>query len=81
MKTKKQDPLDRDERDTYEVALRRFEKLPKIEILDWIDIAGSGIAKATDDYRRLGMPDSLQEARLGIIAVMAGIETLARRAN
>jgi len=60
-------------------AQRRLEKLPNVEILNWIDQAGSGMAKAVDDYRRLGMPESLAEAKMGAEVVLVALEVIQAR--
>ena len=63
-------------------AQRRLERLPDVEILNWCDQAGSGMAKALDDYRRLRLPESLEEAKLGAETLLVAIDVLkARRSS
>jgi hypothetical protein len=73
--------LTKEEHDLFETAKRRFGKLPRVEILDWCDQAGSGTARALDDYRRLDMPESVAEAKTGVIALLAAIRVLEERVS
>lgn len=79
MKFRRDAFLTDDEQALYDTAVRRFAKLPKLDILDWTDQAGSGMARALDDYRRLGMPESVAEAKMGALAVLAAIRVLGDR--
>lgn len=60
-------------------AQRRLERLPDVEILNWCDQVGSGMAKAIDDYRRLRLPESLQEAKMGAETLLVALEVLQAR--
>lgn len=61
-------------------AKKRLARLPTIDILNWLDQAGSGMARSLGDYRR--DPEStisLEEAHEGALAVLSGIELLLQR--
>jgi hypothetical protein len=60
-------------------ARSRLEMLPDHEILNWADQAGSGLAKALDDYRRLRDADSLRDAESGTAALAGAIDALLAR--
>lgn len=60
-------------------ARKRLGMLPNHEILNWADQAGSGVAKALDDFRRLGDPDALRDAEAGVAAIAGAIDVLTRR--
>lgn len=60
-------------------ARRRLEMLPDHEILNWVDAAGSGVAKALDDFRRLRDGDSLREAEQGLAALSGAVDVLTAR--
>jgi hypothetical protein len=60
-------------------ARKRMTRLPESDVLNWTDQAGTGVAKALDDYRRLGTPESLQEAREGLEALLGCIDALEGR--
>jgi hypothetical protein len=62
-----------------ERAQKRLSRLTTPDILNWADQAGTGIAKALDDYRRLGDQQSLDEAQNGISAVAGAIDVLSSR--
>lgn len=60
-------------------ARQRMSRLPTVEILDWADQAGSGVAKALNDFRRDGNRESLEEARIGMQALLGTVEELQSR--
>lgn len=60
-------------------ASARLGRLKTPEVLNWADQAGSGVAKALDDYRRLGGRESLLEARDGISALAGVLDVLLSR--
>lgn len=60
-------------------ARTRLEMLPDHEILNWADQAGTGVAKALDDFRRLRDQDALREAETGVHAIAGAIDVLTRR--
>lgn len=60
-------------------ARERMTQLPRVEVLDWADQAGSGVAKALDDYRRHNTPESLEDARMGIQALLGVVDVLQGR--
>lgn len=60
-------------------ARARLGRLKTPEVLNWADQAGSGIAKALDDYRRLGERESLLEAKEGVSALAGVIDVLLSR--
>lgn len=62
-----------------EHAKNRLDRLPSVEILNWLDQAGSGMARALGDFRRSEDPEILVEAREGALALVAGIELLQGR--
>lgn len=61
-------------------AAKRLERLNTTDVLSWADQAGTGIAKALDDYRRLSLDESLLEAQNGISALAGAVDVLSRRA-
>lgn len=61
---------------TRERAGARLGRLKSAGILDWADQAGTGIAKALDDYRRLGDRESLLEAAEGVSALAGALDAL-----
>jgi hypothetical protein len=62
-------------------AKRRVRKTATGDLLDWADQAGSGIAKALDDYRRFSTPESLTEAQEGVSALAGVVDVLCDRAS
>ncbi len=58
---------------------RRVERLSTPELLDRADQAGSGMARALQDYRRHGTVESLHEAEQGVVALDAVLEVLLER--
>lgn len=62
-------------------ARTRLEMLPDYEILNWADQAGSGLAKALDDYRRLRDADSLRDAESGVAALAGAVDALLARVH
>lgn len=62
-----------------EHAVSRLQGLSDIEILGWADQAGSGIAKALDDFRRLRDHDALIDAQSGVSALAGALDVLINR--
>ena len=62
-----------------ERAETRLSRLPTPEVLNWADQAGTGVAKALDDYRRLGERQSLVEAQEGVSALAGVLDVLLAR--
>lgn len=62
-------------------AEERLSRLQTTDILNWADQCGTGVAKALDDYRRLGETDSLIEAQNGVSALAGVIDVLLDRAS
>lgn len=60
-------------------AKKRLGRLQTVDILNWADQAGSGVAKALDDYRRIGTSESLEEARIGLESLLGLVEVLQER--
>lgn len=60
-------------------AAKRLGRVQTVEILNWADMAGTGVAKALDDFRRVGDPLSLQEAQDGVSALAGAIDALLAR--
>lgn len=60
-------------------ARRRVTKMSVHEMLAWADSAGSGMAKAIDDYRKERSLTSLEEVRTGLVALSAVIDELEAR--
>lgn len=58
---------------------KRLDRLPTGDVLDWADSVGSGLAKALNDYRRQGAPESLLEARRGAHSLLGVLDVLDRR--
>jgi hypothetical protein len=63
------------------LAAERMERLSTSEILDWMDVAGSGVARALQDYRRHGNEDYLSDARNGIDSLRGCIDVIESRAH
>jgi hypothetical protein len=57
-------------------ARARVQKMSIHELLGWADGAGSGMAKAIDDYRRQNDMASLEEVRTALIALSAVVDEL-----
>ena len=62
-----------------EKVSRRVSRLSEGELLDWADVAGSGIARTLRDYQRSHEPELLQEAQEAVSALQGVIDTLAER--
>lgn len=62
-------------------AEQRLSRLPTPEVLNWADQAGTGVAKALDDFRRLGERESLVEAQEGVSALAGVLDVLLSRAT
>jgi hypothetical protein len=62
-----------------EKVARRVARLSEAEMLDWADVAGSGIARTLREYHRSHEPELLTEAREAISALQGVIDTLAER--
>jgi hypothetical protein len=60
-------------------AAKRLDRLPTVDVLDWADSVGSGLAKALDDYRKQATPESLLEARSGAQGLLGVLDVLIRR--
>ncbi len=62
-----------------EKAAKRLDRLPTVDVLDWADSVGSGLAKALDDYRRQATQESLLEAHRGAQSLLGVLDVLSRR--
>lgn len=62
-----------------EKVSKRVSRLSESEMLDWADIAGSGIARTLRDYQKSHEPHLLDEAREAVSALQGVIDTLAER--
>lgn len=62
-----------------EKVARRVSRLSEGELLDWADVAGSGIARTLRDYHRSHEPELLQEAQEAVSALQGVIDTLTER--
>jgi hypothetical protein len=60
-------------------AYGRMRRLSTVDTMNWMDAAGSGVARALDDYRRYGEPDSLNEIRAGLEALLGCVDSLQER--
>lgn len=60
-------------------ARRRVSKMSTRQMLDWADSAGSGMARAIDDYRKDRDVISLEEVRTALVALSAVIDELEAR--
>lgn len=60
-------------------ARTRMERLPEAEILNWIDVAGSGVAQALDEYRRKRDAGALIDAENGVEALAGAVAALVAR--
>lgn len=64
-----------------EKAAERMERLSINEILDWMDVAGSGVARALQDYRRHQSDEYLADAKVGIDSLRGCIDAIESRAH
>lgn len=62
-------------------ARKRLSRMSTPDILNWCDQAGSGVAKGLDDYRRLSMAQSLDEARMGLEVLLDAVDELLSRVS
>lgn len=60
-------------------ATRRVRKQSTHDLLEWADVAGSGMAKGFSDYREHGDYASLAEIGLGLITLHAVVLELKAR--
>lgn len=60
-------------------AYRRMKKVTSIEILDWTDAAGTGVARALSDYRKGPDAAHLLDAEAGLLALLGCVEVLKER--
>ena len=65
----------------YNEAVKKVSRMSTTSMLDWIDVAGSGMAQGFSDYRRHGDLDSLYEIRRAISQIQALTEELIIRAE
>lgn len=64
---------------TYARARKRLSTLTDEGLLNWADQAGSGVARALNDYRRDRAVEGLQEAKLGLDSLQALVDLLIER--
>lgn len=60
-------------------AAKRLDRLPTVDVLNWADEVGSGLARALDDYRKQATPESLLEAHRGAQSLLGVLDVLSRR--
>lgn len=60
----------------YNEAVKKASRMSTTSMLDWIDVAGSGMAQGFSDYRRHGDIESLYEIRRAISQIQALTEEL-----
>jgi hypothetical protein len=60
-------------------AAKRLDRLATVDVLDWADSVGSGLARALDDYRKQASPESLLEARQGAQSLLGVLDVLSKR--
>jgi hypothetical protein len=60
-------------------ASRRVQKMSTNDLLNWADVAGSGMAKGFMDYREHGDIESLAEIGLAVITLHAVVLELKAR--
>lgn len=65
--------------DVREKVTKRVSRLSEGELLDWADVAGSGIARNLRDFQRSHDLSLLIEARDAVSALQGVIDTLADR--
>lgn len=65
--------------DVREKVAKRVSRLSEGELLDWADVAGSGIARNLRDFQRNHDLSLLIEARDAVSALQGVIDTLADR--
>lgn len=58
---------------------KRLDRLPTVDVLNWADEVGSGLARALDDYRRQSTPESLLEAHRGAQSLLGVLDVLSSR--
>lgn len=62
-----------------EKVAKRLDRLPTVDVLNWADSVGSGLAKALDDYRKQASPESLLEAHRGAQSLLGVLDVLSKR--
>lgn len=62
-----------------EKVAKRVSRLAESELIDWADVAGSGIARNLRDFQRSHDLSLLTEARDAVSALQGVIDTLADR--
>jgi hypothetical protein len=62
-----------------EKVTKRVSRLSEGELLEWADVAGSGIARTLRDYQRSHESALLEEAQEAISALQGVIDTLVAR--
>ena len=60
----------------YNEATKKASRMSTTSMLDWIDVAGSGMAQGFSDYRRHGEIESLYEIRRAVSQIQALTEEL-----
>lgn len=60
----------------YNEAVKKASRMSATSMLDWIDVAGSGMAQGFLDYRRHGEIESLYEIRRAVSQIQALTEEL-----
>lgn len=58
---------------------KRLDRLPTVDVLNWADEVGSGLARALDDYRRQSTPEPAggpqgAQSLLGVLDVLSSRE-------
>lgn len=59
---------------------KRLGRMAEVDVLDWADNVGSGVARALQDYRKDGSSESLAEARRGVQSLLGVLDALDARA-
>lgn len=62
-------------------VVKRVAGISEPELLDWADVTGSGIARSLREYQKSGELLLLQEARDGVSALQAVIDSLVERSS
>ena len=63
----------------YSKARTRASKLEIQELLDWSDIAGTGMAQALRVFRKERQTDILDEVRIALITLAAAVDDIQSR--
>jgi hypothetical protein len=64
-----------------EKVVKRVARIPEDDLFSWADVTGTGIARSLRDYQKTGEPLLLQDAREGVSALQAVIDSLVEQSS